>query len=379
MCSALYCSALALLLLQLCCCCVALSCHLSLKKCLPPCYYCSLSNFFYYPPLPILFPISVSCFSEYSSFELPRRRCCLLLLTVRLGRRDKISLVALWRGLEELKNKGDVSFFTVGQSNLENIFLRFAALTEESVGGSIARASLGHAHLLRGNGSVNSESEGESKEQKKEEDDGTWGPNWWDSSATRYVVRGDAKVTGATCLFGRYGGFSSQTPVREKWATEVPVRLSSRGVTEEEWERFIEGLEAAQRKTTSCNICRCIHCCMISLSILTFSWGWLCMCCGWSKCDPYQVAMKNLMTMLNEEILKSKGMYAKIPTFGGLDDSGETPLKGRDSNALPVLVFALTSKEKRRLEAESVLHKPESEKDTNWQCWDCPAHAGRVL
>ena len=90
------------------------------------------------------------------------------------------------------------------------------------------------------------------------------------------------------------------------------------------------------------------------------------------KVRPYQVAMKNLMTMLNEEILKSKGMYAKILTFGGLDDSGETPLKGRDSNALPVLVFALTSKEKRRLEAES-------EKDKNWQCWDCPAHAGRVL
>ena len=52
-----------------CCCCVALSCHLSLKKCLPPCYYCSLFNFFYYPPLPILFPISVNSISWISKLS----------------------------------------------------------------------------------------------------------------------------------------------------------------------------------------------------------------------------------------------------------------------------------------------------------------------
>jgi ABC-type multidrug transport system ATPase subunit len=305
-------------------------------------------------------------------------------ISVRLGTRDSFSLVDVYKCLDERKNEGGISFFTVGQANLENIFLRFSALTDTmaarekddtmdgrgSQNGKGCRP-LGHAHLLENN-----------TETKviADEDDGTWGHEWWESSSSRYVIRGDAKITGAGCLFGRYGGFSSQSPIREKeWAQEVPQRLRSRGVTKEEWERFIVGLEQAQRKTTACNFCRCIHCCFISLSVLTLSWGWLCMCCGWSKCDPYQIAMGKLLDKLNEDILKSKGMFAKILSFGGINDEGETAEKNVESFALPVLVFALTNKERRRLEAEQVLHKPEAEKKKNWNCWDCPAHAGRVL
>jgi ABC-type multidrug transport system ATPase subunit len=231
-------------------------------------------------------------------------------ISVRLGTRDSFSLVDVYKCLDERKNEGGISFFTVGQANLENIFLRFSALTDTmaarekddtmdgrgSQNGKGCRP-LGHAHLLENN-----------TETKviADEDDGTWGHEWWESSSSRYVIRGDAKITGAGCLFGRYGGFSSQSPIREnEWAQEVPQRLRSRGVTKEEWERFIVGLEQAQRKTTACNFCRCIHCCFISLSVLTLSWGWLCMCCGWSKCDPYQIAMGKLLDKLNEDILKS--------------------------------------------------------------------------
>ena len=89
--------------------------------------------------------------------------------------------------------------------------------------------------------------------------------------------------------------------------------------------------------------------------------------------------MKKLMDMLNEDVLQPKGIFAKILSFGGINDEGLTPEKSVNSFALPVLVFAFTNKEKRRLEAEQVLHKPEQEKEKNWNCWDCPAHRGRIV
>ena len=46
-------------------------------------------------------------------------------VSVRLGRRDSFSLKELWKALEDLKKRNEVAYFTCGQSNLENIFLRF--------------------------------------------------------------------------------------------------------------------------------------------------------------------------------------------------------------------------------------------------------------
>ena len=103
------------------------------------------------------------------------------------------------------------------------------------------------------------------------------------------------------------------------------------------------------------------------------------MCCGWSRCDYYQISLRNLLRTFNEEVLERNGMFAKVLTFGGVNDDGESPPEMRTKVALPVLVFALTQKEKRRLQAERVLHKPEAKKGENWECWDFPSHQGLVI
>ena len=301
-------------------------------------------------------------------------------VSVHLGKKESFPLMQLWKALEKLKRGEEVAYFTCGQSNLENVFLRFSALTDshailngdEDLGMKAYRRPLGHAHL--------SESLSDNV-MDEEKNDGTWGQEWWNSSASRFVIRGDAKVGPLPgCFFGRPGGFSSQGPIRDKeWANAVPPRLASRGVTPAEWETFVQGLEDAQSRSTSCDLCRCLHCIAISITIFTGSFGWLLMCCGWSKCDYYQISMRNLLRTFNEEVLERKGMFAKILTFGGVNDEGESPPGMQDKVALPVLVFALTQKEKRRLQAERVLHKPEAKKGENWLCWDCPAHQGRVV
>merc|ERR1711871_350767 len=301
-------------------------------------------------------------------------------VSVRLGRRDSFSLKELWKALEDLKKRNEVAYFTCGQSNLENIFLRFSALTDsnaildgdEDLGTKDHRRPLGHAHLSE-------QLYGDVMDEEK--NDGTWGQEWWNSSASRFVIRGDAKVAPMPgCLFGRSGGFSSQGPIRDKqWAKAVPPRLASRGVTPAEWETFVQGLEDTQSRSKSCDLCRCLHCIAISVTVFVGSCGWLLMCCGWSRCDYYQISMRNLLRTFNEEVLERKGLYAKIPTFGGVNDEGESPPETQNKVALPVLVFALTQKEKRRLQAERVLHKPEAKKGENWACWDCPAHQGRVI
>ena len=114
-------------------------------------------------------------------------------VSVRLGRRDSFSLKELWKALEDLKKRNEVAYFTCGQSNLENIFLRFSALTDshaildgdEDLGTKDHRRPLGHAHL---------------SEQlyvdvmDEEKNDGTWGQEWWNSSASRFVIRGERKL-----------------------------------------------------------------------------------------------------------------------------------------------------------------------------------------
>ena len=265
------------------------------------------------------------------------------------------------------------------EQSREYIFA-FSALTDshaildgdEDLGTKDHRRPLGHAHLSE-------QLYGDVMDEEK--NDGTWGQEWWNSSASRFVIRGDAKVAPMPgCLFGRSGGFSSQGPIRDKqWAKAVPPRLASRGVTPAEWETFVQGLEDAQSRSKSCDLCRCLHCIAISVTVFVGSCGWLLMCCGWSRCDYYQISMRNLLRTFNEEVLERNGMYAKILTFGGVNDEGESPPETQDRVALPVLVFALTQKEKRRLQAERVLHKPEAKKGENWACWDCPAHQGRVI
>merc|ERR1711871_487771 len=306
-------------------------------------------------------------------------------VSVRLGRRDSFSLKELWKELEEFKKKGDVAFFMCGQSNLENIFLRFAALTDshtildgdDDLGNMRQSRPLGHAHLLE------PQCAGAAGEEKRaeEENDGTWGEEWWNNSASRFVIRGDAKVTPMPgCLFGRSGGFSSQGPIRDKeWAKSVPPRLASRGVTEAEWKKFVQEMEDVQARSKSCDPCRCLHLITIILTSLTGGLGWLCMCCKWSKCDVYQIALKKLLSTFNDEVFEPKGIFAKILTFGGVNDDGLSPSNAEGKVALPVLVFALTRKEKRRLLAEKVLHKAEAKKNENWECWDCAAHQGRVI
>ena len=99
----------------------------------------------------------------------------------------------------------------------------------------------------------------------------------------------------------------------------------------------------------------------------------LCFLSKTSKCDHFQIAMKNWLDEFNK-VLKSKGVYVKAFTFKQMRSGGEFS----GDATLSILCFALDSAEIDRLKNEPALQQGNS-CDPNWGWWCCPAHQGRVL
>jgi len=267
----------------------------------------------------------------------------------------------MYTELTELKRQGAVSFFTCGQGNLESVFLKYAKMSDKN------------AYLLDED---EDEDDGGSDGDDDEESGERQGLREWQTSKSRLVLEGNIEkyCTGCPCIpIGRCGGFLMSKELQEKeWFSTVPQHLAEKGVTQEEWKERMEQLAAVQRHASDCDCLRAIICCYMTL-VIAGSIGWLCLCCPWSACDPFQTKMKKWLDDFNRS-LEPKGVYVKAFSHGKRT-SGVAVAK--DQHNIAMLVFGLTPKEIRRLKAEPVLQIPVETKDHG--CWKCPAHARRVI
>jgi len=189
---------------------------------------------------------------------------------------------------------------------------------------------------------------------------------WNNLEGKRLVLEGQPED--CCCLPGRCWGFDSRME-QKIWFTELPQELEEKGLTQARWDEWMKKLKDVQRKSSSHDWIR-----LLTLCGLIFAPMLLLLSCQLktSKCDPFQIAMKNWLDEFNK-VLKPKGVYAKAFTFAEMGSGG-----GRGDGALSILCFALDSAEIDRLEKEPALQQGNSG-DPNWGCWCLPAHEGRVL
>ena len=164
------------------------------------------------------------------------------------------------------------------------------------------------------------------------------------------------------------------------WYRAVPPALKARGVDEATWAGRMDELKRVQAKARVCDFGRVLNCLCMLVAMLAFP-CWLFYGMPWSSCDPFQLAFKKWLRKFNAEVLEPKGIYLKAFSFGRRAAGGQPTNK--DSNNLPVLVFALTKKEIARLKSEAVLQMPmktDTEIDKQYACWGCMClHSARAV
>lgn len=257
---------------------------------------------------------------------------------------------------------------TTGQSNLESVFLKFAKVGRVSQGHifpsgpttmSSSRAppppppapppQLTNPNYLDGDDEEQDHGSGDGESKDNDEAHLGTSMDLWENSKSRLVLSGPSKTV--PCLFGRCGGFHPKLKEQE-WFSTVPARLAQRGVTQEEWDVQMELLAKVQGKAKACDPMRGFICFSICLTILAASLGQLWHCCPWSKCDPFQTALRNWLHDFNV-LLEPKGIFVKGFCFGQrTEKDGKVMATTGDDHALPVLVFGLTKKEIRRMKNE---------------------------
>jgi hypothetical protein len=138
------------------------------------------------------------------------------------------------------------------------------------------------------------------------------------------------------------------TGLWESDMTVVPPSLESRGVTQEQWDRYMAKLvQEVQSRQISITAC-------VTLSLLMIPLPYVCF-----QQYRYQEAAQKWVDSLNEEVLVPRGMFAKFQTSEVYVDNNGGKDGGGYSEELSWLAIAVNPEEVQRLKDEPVFWTPD--------------------